>query len=289
MGNDATLAGMLEGAHAAQAAGSSKLDYFVRPGARPLIITGAVGSGKSFLAAGLLCRALPRRPRIAVVDCDGAYRSLAGFLNAGGAGSAPVHWAEPTAPDYGPSGLVDLTARQRRLIDDDGASDPAFKILLVDAPWHHLTDDAVSRHLPALAQLWHERNGLLIVVVQYSDEGAPRAEAARRLVDGFPERLLLANPAFGPAAARLFNLRPGVYAEGDGAQTAERSASPARTQRTRGAHRHGRRPRRSRLLALHHGGRRHGGARFRRRAFRPRCRRRRARRPHRGSSSGPRR
>ena len=209
-----TLAGLLGGPEPAPSRGPRSLDYFVRPGAGPLLLLGPVGSGKSFLAANFLCRALVRKPRTAVVDYGGAHRRLARHLNADGASSPVVHRAEPEgSADYTPRRFVDLVAQQRRLIDDDGAAVPAFKILLLDAPWALLSDDAVSRHIPALAQLWHERNGLLIVAAQYTADGAPSAGAVRRLVAGFPDRVFLADPDFGAADARAFGLRPGVHAE----------------------------------------------------------------------------
>ena len=107
-------------------------------------------------------------------------------------------------PDWTAAALFFMFERLRLQIDDD-ASVGRLKIMVVDEAWHFLNDPSIVTYLAEAAKTWRKRNGVLIMATQSVGDVSvnPRAKA---LLESMPTRLFLANAAFPPAAAELFDL-----------------------------------------------------------------------------------
>ena len=73
-----------------------------------------------------------------------------------------------------------------------------------------LTDPAIVKYLAEAAKTWRKRNGVLIIATQ-SVQDLAESKKSRALLESLPTKLFLANPAFPPAAAEVFDLSEAEY------------------------------------------------------------------------------
>ena len=107
-------------------------------------------------------------------------------------------------PDWCAAALFYLFERLRLVIEDD-AELGRLKLMVVDEAWRYLADPAVLTVLTEAAKTWRKRNAALVMATQSVVDltGSAQAEA---LLEMLPTKLLLANPAFPPDAAKVLQL-----------------------------------------------------------------------------------